>query len=309
EMAKPAPDEQKEIQGLAQGRNDPSDIPGMIALFRQFGHVSYISRAISDWTQGDVLMVQIQNLGTRLHADVIAGRPRSTLNRTLSEIGRVNQSLTVVEDHFSYTLGEGSRWLTGLVLKILLGAALVVELSGLFLTASITRGISKRLNAMLKATDRISRGDYRVALDANANDEIGHLSAALIDMAGEIQLEQSRAEHAVRVTEAALKEAQRVAHIGSWQWDAKTDVITWSKEFVRLCDAPSDERPHRYADFINLVHTDDRLNVDKAIQAARTSLEPFSVDYRIELPSGSTRWLCAQGVVECDAPFDGVRLV
>src|SRR4029077_5805602 len=40
-----------------------------------------------------------------------------------------------------------------------------------------------------------------------------------------------------------------------------------------------------------------------------TSLEPFSVDYRIELPSGSTRWLCAQGVVECDAPFDGVRLV
>jgi diguanylate cyclase (GGDEF)-like protein len=309
EMAKATPDKHKEFQGFLQGRNERSDIPGMIALFQRFHQVSYISQAIADWTQADVLMVRIRTLAERLHEQVQSGQPRSTIDRTLSEIGRVNQNLTAIEDHFSYTLGEGSRWLTGLVLRILVGAALTVELSGLFLTASVTGGISKRLNAMLEATDRISKGDYRVSLETNTKDELGRLSLALNKMAGDIAREQARAESAVRVSETALREAHRVAHIGSWEWDMRADAFTWSKEFRRLCEVPSNCDHPSYADFVELTHPADRLHVDKAIQASRTSGEPFTVDHRLASPSEAGRWLCTQGAIECDTGDRGVRMI
>ena len=31
-----------------------------------------------------------------------------------------------------------------------------------------------------------------------------------------------------------LTEAQRLAGLGSWQWDARTDTVTWSEELYRL---------------------------------------------------------------------------
>ncbi len=42
------------------------------------------------------------------------------------------------------------------------------------------------------------------------------------------------AEEALRAREADLNEAQRLAHIGSWQWDAQTDITTGTKELLRI---------------------------------------------------------------------------
>jgi methyl-accepting chemotaxis protein len=217
EMAKPNPDYIKELQGFTLVLNHPNDMPGMISLFQRFHQVGYISQALADWEKGDTLLLRIGTLGARLHDEVRTGQAKSVVDRTLDEISQINQTLTQVEDHFSYTLGQGSRWLTSLVLTILVSAAVTVELTGLYLTSSITRDVSKRLNSMLEVADRISKGDYRASLDTSSNDEIGRLSRAMNSMTGDIGREQARAENAVRATDAALREAQRVAHIGSWE--------------------------------------------------------------------------------------------
>lgn len=309
EMSKPNPNGDRELAGFLRGRNDSADIPGMVALFRRFNQVSYISRAIADWTKGDVYMVHIQGLASQLHHEVQSGQSSAAIDRTLSEIGNVNQEITVLEDHFSYVLGEGSRWLTGLVLKLLFGAALTVELTGLILTASATRGMSKRLNAMLGATDKISKGDFETSLDERPNDELGRLSAALNQMAGDIKREQTRAEGAVGVAETALREAQRVAHIGSWEWDIQADKLSCSKELLRLCEVAPEQFNACYEGFLDLVHPNDRGSVDRAIQEAVRSRGPISVDYRAALPVGFERWLCAQGKPVSDADGIVVRIV
>lgn len=309
EMAKADPDYSKEVQGFALGRNHPDDIPGMIDLFRRFRHVSYISQALADWTQADSLILRVDALGTRLHHEVQTAQPEPVVDRTLNEISLINQTLTQVEDHFSYTLGQGSRWLTTLVLTILVSAAVTVELTGLYLTTSITRGISRRLNAMLKVTDRISKGDYRTSLDTTSTDEIGRLSLALNSMTGDIGREQARAENAVRATDAALREAQRVAHIGSWEWDIETDVVLCSLELFRLWEMKPVNAGLRYADFIKLVHPDDRSDVEATIQAVRSSRNSFSFDYRVQLPSGLERWFCSQGRCARDTSGVATRLM
>ena len=42
--------------------------------------------------------------------------------------------------------------------------------------------------------------------------------------------ERRRAEEALRKREAELKEAQRVASVGNWEWVLQTDTVTWSEE-------------------------------------------------------------------------------
>ena len=41
---------------------------------------------------------------------------------------------------------------------------------------------------------------------------------------------RKRAEEALRKSEAGLARAQRIAHLGNWEWDLKTDAMTWSEE-------------------------------------------------------------------------------
>lgn len=306
EMAKPDPDYNTEFQGLLQGRNQPSDIPGMIALFRQFSSVSYIADATADWKQADALLIRLQGLGAELHAEVTERRPRSAIDATLDRLETLDQQLTTIEDEFSFTLGEGSRWLTGVVLTLLVGAALTVELSGLLLTASVTRGISRRLKAMLGAADRISKGDFDITLERGSKDEIGRLADALNGMTEDLKNERGRAEAAVRTAEEALREAQRVAHVGSWEWDVRHDVVTGSKEFFRLCGSGDDAFSPTYAGFLSLFMSGDRTSLDEAIRTACTARTPFSVDCRVS--SVEEGWVCVQGAVEGDAACDGRRV-
>jgi diguanylate cyclase (GGDEF)-like protein len=309
EMSKANPDWNKEYQGFLRGGNNPSDIPGMIALFQRFNRISYISDAIADWTEGDALLSQVQRLAAQLHAEILSGKSSQSVAHTLAQIGDVNAKLTVVEDRFSSTLGDGSRWMSGLILTILFVAALTVELSGLLLTASVTRRISVRLNAMLHAADRIARGDYRVELDTRSGDELGRLASAFNDMAHDIETEQQRAATSARAAEVALREAQRVAHIGSLDWDIRKDIFTCSKELRRLLELKPTMSTSTYTTFIASIYPEDRKNVDAVLRAACAMREPFSVDFRVSVPDGSLRWLCAQGTVEEDSTGEPIRLM
>jgi diguanylate cyclase (GGDEF)-like protein/PAS domain S-box-containing protein len=309
EFSKSHPNPNREYQGFLRGRNNANDIPGMISLFRRFSRVSFISEAIVDWTAGDVLMIQFQGLGARLHAQVQAGKPQVAIDRTLNQIAIVNQRLTVLEDHFSYTLGAGSRWLTDLVLKVLFGAALTVELSGLILTASVTRGISRRLDQVLLAAARVSRGEYTTTVEFHSSDEIGRLAVSFNNMTRDIERERRRAANAFLVSETSLKEAQRVAHIGSWDWDFQTGTLSWSKEMCRIHEMAPEEFESSYEAFMRVVHPDDTPRVDQAVCSSRWSGKPFSVDYRLAAANGGVRWLCADALVESDDTGKPIRMV
>jgi signal transduction histidine kinase/PAS domain-containing protein len=309
ELSAPNPDPKRIFAGFLKGGNDPEDIPGMVALFARFSKVSFIAQAIAAWTEGDVLMERFQQLGSQLHAQVLAGKSEAAVGGTLMQIGSVNAQMTLVEDRFSDTLGVGSRWLTGLVLKVLLGAALVVELTGLLFTAAITRGISLRLRAMLHASERVGHGDFSVALDEGRKDEIGRLAASFNGMTRDVGRERRRAEDAVAASEASLREAQRVAHIGVWDWTFANNALSWSREVCRLHDMDSDSDELSYSDFLRLVHPDDVQRVDRTVRSSRSSGRPFLLDYRVALPNGALRWLCAEGKVECDSGDRPVRML
>jgi PAS domain S-box-containing protein len=119
--------------------------------------------------------------------------------------------------------------------------------------------------------------------------------AALADIT-----ERKRAEARLKKSEGLLAEAQALAHIGSWEWDTRADVVIWSDELYRMMGLRPQERAVSYSYFLTLVHAGDRDRVDQVIQQAFRDHQPFEYKYRTALPDGTTATYRVKGVVICD---------
>lgn len=122
-------------------------------------------------------------------------------------------------------------------------------------------------------------------------------------------VERSRADAAVRASERRLAEAQRIAHLGSWEWDIVRDEIAWSDEVYRIFGLPPEGPPLSYEGFLDAVHPEDRARVDGAVRAALEHGRPYSIQHRVVRPDGSERVVHEQGEVGRDAEGRPVRMV
>jgi PAS domain-containing protein len=106
-------------------------------------------------------------------------------------------------------------------------------------------------------------------------------------------------EAALARSEANLAEAQRVARLGSWEWDLLGDDCLWSEQALRvlgLPHAPGGADPG-WRDYLAVVHAEDRAAVERALTAAHLAGEPFRIDHRIVLADSAERVVHAQGEV------------
>lgn len=187
QLTKKNPDLELARQGFIEGGNHPDDIDGMIKLFRRFNNISYIHKSINIWSEADSLIANLIPIAKKLHSEINSSTPsQNKLDEIIKEIEPINQKLTILENDFSYTLGEGARWFENIILKLLLAIALTVEFSGLILTFFVVRGISKGLKEIMSASKSIAKRDFSVKVQVFSNDEIGVLASSFNDMTAEL---------------------------------------------------------------------------------------------------------------------------
>jgi len=203
QLAKAKPDLSIVRQGFLEGGLHPDDIDQAIKLLLRFNSVSYLNNAIGAWTKGDIMIARIQAIGDQLHAEITSRSPSAQkISAILSSLDPVNTQLTSIEDDFSYSLGAGSRWLTNLILKLLLCLVLTVEISGLSLTIFVSRGITKGLGEIIRSSEKIAEGDFSIRAKAYAKDEIGILANSFNGMTDKLQKNISELEHSQHELEA-----------------------------------------------------------------------------------------------------------
>lgn len=110
-------------------------------------------------------------------------------------------------------------------------------------------------------------------------------------------------------SEARLEEAQRVAHIGSFEWDIPPNVLVWSDELQRIYGLEPGQFSGTFEAFLSLVHPDEIDSTRKAIFDAYRKLGPFIYDHRIVRADGSTRVLHTRGEVIKDAHGQPIRMI
>ncbi len=119
--------------------------------------------------------------------------------------------------------------------------------------------------------------------------------------------EREQMANALRRSEAQLAEAQRIAHLGSWERDCARDTLQWSAETLRIFGWPQD-LPVDYDGFMRCVHGEDVELLRAAQAAAMAGQAPLDIEYRIVRPDGTVRWLYERGEVTFDADGRPLRM-
>ena len=121
--------------------------------------------------------------------------------------------------------------------------------------------------------------------------------------------ERKHAEEKLKQSEQQLAEAQRLAHIGSWNWDLTTDALTWSVELYRILGVePHDFDVSQSAFIVQLVHPDDRDLVYEAATNAITNKQQFDIHYRVTQPDGDERIVHSTGNVVFNEQGNAIRM-
>ncbi|BAY12073.1 PAS domain-containing protein [Calothrix sp. NIES-2098] len=115
-------------------------------------------------------------------------------------------------------------------------------------------------------------------------------------------------EETLRKSEALLAESQRVARLGSWEFDMDSKKVTWSKELFYLFNRdpaqgePTDEESFQF------YHPEDREKLHQVVERAIATGESYKLILRVLQPDSSFRYFEAIGHVECNAEGQIIRL-
>ena len=124
------------------------------------------------------------------------------------------------------------------------------------------------------------------------------------EIADRIQTEEELQKRAMQ-----LREAQRIAHLGTWEVDIATDEVFWSDEVYSIFGLNPDSYVPTYISNIELVHPDDREYILKIREALRQDNPPFNIKYRIVRPDGEVRYVHGQGQIIHDERGTPLRLI
>ncbi|MGH9754396.1 MAG: ABC transporter substrate binding protein [Blastocatellia bacterium] len=112
---------------------------------------------------------------------------------------------------------------------------------------------------------------------------------------------RKRMEAAMAEKELRLREAQAIAHVGSFHWDIAPNKAVWSDELYRIHGLEPGKSSITYKTCLEMVHLDHQERVGRVMEHALTTLAPFECEYRLVQPSGEARWVFAHGQPIADA--------
>ena len=101
-------------------------------------------------------------------------------------------------------------------------------------------------------------------------------------------------------SEYLLRQAQRIGHIGNWLWNAKTGRLSWSDELYQIYGYEPGSFIPSYNHFYHAAAEEDYERLKQFKQAVSSSSDIHSIEHRIILPDGKTRWVYQQAVGTLD---------
>lgn len=175
-------------------------------------------------------------------------------------------------------------YLVGMLLVMLAATGGIWWLAG-----SVTSGLN-RLTCSIQAIDPHHLADA-VSLEAVGAVEVQQLAARFNTLLAEVNSAHQK-----------LLKAQQLAHIGFWELDHNTGQLYWSEEVYQIFGLSQQTFQPDYQSFFELIHPDDRHEVNQAWHESLRLQEPYAVTHRLLLPDGRIRHLHEQ----CETSFDAV---
>jgi PAS domain S-box-containing protein len=130
---------------------------------------------------------------------------------------------------------------------------------------------------------------------------LGNLTVLVAFLIDRADAERRTAEGALHRREEELREAQRLARVGSWWWDPRTDRVTWSDELYRIAGRDPTLPPPGYREQARFYTAESFARLDAAVQQALRTGTPYELDLELVTADGTRRAVTGRGEAERDA--------
>ena len=105
------------------------------------------------------------------------------------------------------------------------------------------------------------------------------------------------AERTAHESRALLAEAQKIAGLGSWEWDPQSGRVTWSDELYRIYGLTREGFTPSFETYLERVHPEDRQQSGAMVARALMDGRPFTLQERVVRPGGEVRYVRSHGEV------------
>jgi PAS domain S-box-containing protein len=224
-----------------------------------------------------------------------------------------------------YSLSEADAEKQRFARKLLVSAS-IASVFALVLSWLISRSLAVPLQELVTGTSEIERGNYNTKVPVRGSDELSKLGQAFNAMAERIQStyaalqqriaertheleERKKAEAALRKSEASLRDAQRIAHLGNWEWIIPSNELRWSDEIYSIFGLAPQQFGATYEAFLDRVHPADRGNVEAAVSQSLAKGNTYGLEHRVMRPSGEIRVVREQAEIFRDETGRPMRMV
>jgi PAS domain S-box-containing protein len=119
--------------------------------------------------------------------------------------------------------------------------------------------------------------------------------------------ERKQAEEKLKQSEIQFAEAQRLAHVGSFEWNLGSNAVTWSDELYRIFGLKPGAI-NIVGDAMSFIHADDRDLVLSTVKDAVENKQPYSFHYRVLRPDGEERVLHSRASIMSDEYGTPIRV-
>jgi PAS domain S-box-containing protein len=230
-----------------------------------------------------------------------------------------------IERLYGYTIVPGTDWqafvgiptaeaFAGVRRALSIGAlfALVALAVAIALAAIAGRLIARPVRALAEAAEAAAQGDLSARVHTGGFAETAVLARRfneMLEQRGPAEAALRASEERLRLSERNLAEAQRIAGVGSWEWDAVRDVESWSDEHHRIFGIEPGTFGGTNEAFLAFVHPDDRVLVEQAYRRAIDEGAPYDFTHRIIRPDGAVRIVHEEAEVVRGEAGNPVRMV
>jgi PAS domain S-box-containing protein len=113
----------------------------------------------------------------------------------------------------------------------------------------------------------------------------------------------------ISASEKRLTSAQRIAHIGSWTLDTRTNQVTWSEEMDRIFRRVLRAEELVYSDILIFIHPEDREKLAETMQRAISEGVGFELELRIIRADGSVGYGISKAEVKLGGGAEVIQVV
>lgn len=219
ELNRAHPDMAVVRDGFIRGKLDPDDVNDLAWLYRNFGSEPHLAKAIGIWQEADLEMESFIAIAERLHVAVQANDATAVAGLK-AEVYASDARLTVLENDFSHGLGDGVRWLTGVVNFGAIGLTVFFVGIALLISATAARQITRSLKQLNETAQAVAAGDLHRRVGLDGRDEVAAVGRTFDAMADRVagMVEETRQAEASKADLAAqTREVQRLAELDTFR--------------------------------------------------------------------------------------------